>query len=94
MRSDRVPCLGGRAAQLSDAPARGRASVVGGWTFFAGRGIQRTLDVVLVAPDVVLEVAVDVVRDQAGRWRNPVRPHRIRAEMHPMQVPKAGEPEC
>nr|BFD86922.1 hypothetical protein StreXyl84_63230 [Streptomyces sp. Xyl84] len=42
-----------------------------GRTFSAGWGTQRVLA-------VVLEVAVDVARDSAGRFRRPARPHRIR----------------
>ncbi|WP_381560882.1 ATP-dependent DNA ligase [Streptomyces eurythermus] len=45
-----------------------------GWTFSAGWGTQRALDVLLVEPYVVMEVASDVARDSAGRWRHPVRP--------------------
>ncbi|MGW1596658.1 ATP-dependent DNA ligase [Streptomyces sp. NPDC002343] len=41
------------------------------WTFSAGWGAQRALGVVLVEPEVVMEVAVDVARDSAGRWRHP-----------------------
>jgi hypothetical protein len=63
-----------------------------GWTFSAGRRSQRTLDeVVLVEPEVVLEVAVDVAQDSAGRWRHPVRPHRIRTDIDVAQVPLFGE---
>jgi hypothetical protein len=54
-------------------------------------GIQRALDVLLVEPDVVMEVAVDVARDSAGRWRHPVRPHRIRTDIDVTQVPLFGE---
>jgi ATP-dependent DNA ligase len=63
-----------------------------GWTFSAGWGTQRTLDVVLVEPAVVLEVAVDVARDAAGRFRHPARPHRIRTDIDIVQVPRFGEP--
>ncbi|GHD53934.1 ATP-dependent DNA ligase [Streptomyces galbus] len=62
-----------------------------GWTFSAGWGTQRTLDVVLVEPAVVLEVAVDVARDAAGRFRHPARPHRIRTDIDIAQVPRFGE---
>ncbi|WP_369211107.1 ATP-dependent DNA ligase [Streptomyces flavofungini] len=61
-----------------------------GWTFSAGWGTKRTLDVHLVRPDVVMEVAVDIARDAAGRWRHPVRPHRIRTDVDVAQVPLLG----
>ncbi|MER7057635.1 hypothetical protein [Streptomyces sp. NPDC000351] len=64
-----------------------------GRTFSAGWGTREVLTAHLVRPDLVVEVEVDVARDAAGRWRHPARLHRIRAEMHPMQVPKCGEPD-
>lgn len=54
----------------------------------ATRWGRATREVTLVRPDLVAEVSADVSPDAAGRWRHPVRFHRIRAEMHPMQVPK------
>ncbi|MFH8993220.1 ATP-dependent DNA ligase [Streptomyces sp. NPDC017940] len=42
-------------------------------------------------PDVVLEIAVDVARDAAGRWRHPVRPHRVRIDLGVDQVPLFGK---
>ncbi|MFF8931568.1 hypothetical protein ACF1AO_30370 [Streptomyces longwoodensis] len=63
-----------------------------GWTFSAGWGTQRTLEVILVEPEVVLEVAVDVARDAAGRFRHPARPHRIRTDVDTAQVPRFSEP--
>ncbi|MEU5117210.1 ATP-dependent DNA ligase [Streptomyces longwoodensis] len=42
-------------------------------------------------PTVVLEVAVDVAQDAAGRFRHPARPHRIRADIDIAQVPQFGE---
>ena len=62
-----------------------------GWTFSAGWGTQRTLDAVLVQPDAVMEVNVDVARDSAGRWRHPARPHRNRADADVQEVPLFGE---
>ncbi|MEV5089902.1 ATP-dependent DNA ligase [Streptomyces griseoincarnatus] len=44
-------------------------------------------------PELVVEVGVDVARDGSGLWRHPARWHRIRAEMHPMQVRRFGEPD-
>jgi len=63
-----------------------------GRTFRAGWGSREHLSVRLVVPDVVAEVAVDVARDQAGRWRHPVRAIRIRTDMAPGEVPRFGTP--
>jgi hypothetical protein len=41
--------------------------------------------------DVVMEVAVDVARDAAGRWRHPARAHRVRADLDVASVPLFGE---
>lgn len=65
-----------------------------GWMFSAGWGTQRALNVLLVEPNVVMEVAVDVARDSAGRWRHPVRPHRIRTDVDVAQVPLFGEDDA
>ncbi|WP_097275122.1 hypothetical protein [Streptomyces sp. TLI_55] len=59
-------------------------------TFSVGWGSREHLSVRLVVPDVVAEVAVDVARDQAGRWRHPVRATRIRTDMEPGDVPLFG----
>lgn len=64
-----------------------------GWSFSAGWGRRELLQVDLVMPELVAEVSADIARDAAGRWRHPVRYVRIRAEMHPMQVPNFGEPD-
>lgn len=61
-----------------------------GRTFSVGWGSREHLSVRLVVPDVVAEVAVDVARDQAGRWRHPVRLARIRTDMRPGDVPLLG----
>ncbi|MFH9677461.1 ATP-dependent DNA ligase [Streptomyces sp. NPDC017405] len=93
----------GRSTTLSQAAGRAPADVLipptgahpwQGWTFSAGWGTQRTLDVVLVEPEVVKEVAVDVARDNAGRWRHPVRPHRIRTDVGVAQIPLFGEDDA
>nr|AOE46842.1 polydeoxyribonucleotide synthase [Streptomyces antibioticus] len=90
----------GRSTTLSQAAGRALADLLTppmgahpwqGWTFSAGWGTQRALDVLLVEPDVVMEVAVDVARDSAGRWRHAVRPHRIRTDIDVAQVPLFGE---
>lgn len=89
----------GRSTTLSQAAGRALANGLTpptgahpweGWTFSAGWGTQRTLDVHLVQPDLVLEVAVDVARDAAGRWRHPARPHRLRTDVDVAQVPLFG----
>ncbi|MFG3229720.1 hypothetical protein ACGF07_33740 [Kitasatospora sp. NPDC048194] len=64
-----------------------------GRTFTAGWGSRETLEVVLVQPDIVLEIAADVARDAAGRWRHPVRAHRIRTDVGVEDVPLLGERE-
>jgi hypothetical protein len=90
----------GRSTTLSQAAGRALAELLTpptaahpweGWTFSAGWGAQRALDVHLVQPDVVMEVAVDVARDAAGRWRHPARAHRVRADIDVAQVPAFGE---
>ncbi|MGW0885691.1 hypothetical protein [Streptomyces sp. NPDC002671] len=45
-------------------------------------------------PDVVMEAAVDVVRDASGRWRHPARPHRVGTDVGVQQVrtSRAEEP--
>jgi ATP-dependent DNA ligase len=61
-----------------------------GWTFSAGWHTRDRIDPVLVEPEVVMEIAVDVARDIAGRWRHPVRAHRARDDMAADQVPPFG----
>ncbi|MEU9356242.1 ATP-dependent DNA ligase [Streptomyces griseoloalbus] len=89
----------GRSTTLSQAAGRALANRLPpptgahpweGWTFSAGWGTQRMLDVHLVQPDLVMEVAVDVARDAAGRWRHPARPHRVRTDVDVAQVPLFG----
>ncbi|MEV6533695.1 ATP-dependent DNA ligase [Streptomyces sp. NPDC051639] len=64
-----------------------------GWSFSAGWGSRTTLDVTLVQPDLVVEVGVDVARDSAGRWRHPVRWHRVRTDIPPDTVARITAPE-
>ena len=59
-------------------------------TFRVGWGSREQLSVHLVVPAVVAEVAVEVARDSAGRWRHPVRLTRIRTDMGPDDVPLFG----
>ncbi|MDQ0605275.1 ATP-dependent DNA ligase [Streptomyces canus] len=61
-----------------------------GRSFRVGWGSREQPSVRLVVPDVVAEVAVDVARDSAGRWRHPVRLTRIRTDMGPGEVPLFG----
>ncbi|MFD8599164.1 ATP-dependent DNA ligase [Kitasatospora sp. NPDC059646] len=67
-------------------PAQG-AHPWAGRTFSAGWGSRETLDVRLVEPEVVLEVSADTARDNAGRWRHPVRAHRVRTDLAPADLP-------
>ena len=59
----------------------------------ATRWGRATREVTLVEPDLVAEVSADVSLDAGGRWRHPVRFHRIRAELQPMEVPKLDAPD-
>ncbi|MGW3160403.1 ATP-dependent DNA ligase [Streptomyces sp. NPDC001089] len=61
-----------------------------GWSFSAGWGSRETLDVTLVDPELVVEVAADVARDKAGRWRHPARWHRVRTDLTPNDVPRSA----
>ncbi|WP_369198729.1 hypothetical protein [Streptomyces djakartensis] len=90
----------GRSTTLSQAVGHALAQLLTpppaahpwqGWTFSAGWGTQRALDVHLVQPDIVMEVAIDVARDAAGRWRHPARAHRVRTDIEVTQVPAFGE---
>ncbi|MCL6735091.1 ATP-dependent DNA ligase [Streptomyces neyagawaensis] len=99
-RAGRLQYIGHRSTTLSQAAGRALAELLTpavsvhpweGWTFSAGWGTQRTLDVHLVQPDIVMEVAVDVARDAAGRWRHPARAHRVRTDIAVAQVPHFGE---
>lgn len=87
-RSTTLSRAAGRTVAVHLSPPHG-AHPWTGWTFSAGWGTQRTLDAVLVQPEVVIEV--DVVRESAGRWRHPARPHRTRADIDVAQVPLFGE---
>lgn len=71
------------------APTRGRHPRTGR-TFAAGWGSRDVLDVALIDPQLVVEVAVDVARDGAGRWRHPVRLHRLRPDLPARAVPPFG----
>ncbi|MGC5236870.1 ATP-dependent DNA ligase [Streptomyces albogriseolus] len=85
-RTTTLPQAAGRtlAPLLTAAAARHPWT---GWTFSAGWGTSETLHVTLVAPELVVEVGVDVARDSGGRWRHPVRWHRARPDVAPGEVP-------
>ncbi|GAA3482351.1 hypothetical protein [Streptomyces yanii] len=85
----------GRSTVLSSRAARsvaGRLAPADGphpWegrSFSARWGSTELLDVVLVRPAVVVEVAVDTAVDPSGRWRHPVRMHRVRTDLAPVDV--------
>jgi hypothetical protein len=52
-----------------------------GRTCTAGRGSRDVLDVTLVNPQMMVEVAVDAARAAANRWHHPVRLHRKRFDV-------------
>ncbi|MEV6179958.1 ATP-dependent DNA ligase [Streptomyces sp. NPDC052015] len=73
-----------RATGAALAPLLTSASPEHPWQgrqFSAGWGSREMLAVHLVRPELVVEVAVDVARDAAGRWRHAVRLHRARPDM-------------
>ncbi|MFF7951782.1 ATP-dependent DNA ligase [Streptomyces griseorubiginosus] len=72
-------------------PAAGEPHPWTGRTFSAGWHTSEPLDVVLVRPELVVEVAVDVARDAAGRWRHPVRLHRLRPDVATSDVARLGD---
>jgi hypothetical protein len=90
--TDRTTTLGAAVRHtLADQPHTGDASHPWtGRTFSVGWGSREQLSVHLVVPDVVAEVAVDVARDSAGRWRHPTQLTRIRTDMRPDDVPLFG----
>lgn len=62
-----------------------------GWSFSAGWGSRERLEVRLIEPDVVVEVAADVSRDASGRWRHPIRLLRVRTDLAPTEIPRFDE---
>ncbi|MFH9439033.1 ATP-dependent DNA ligase [Streptomyces rochei] len=95
----------GRTTTLSLAASRAVAALLApvkdelgqhpwmGWRFSAGWGSERELNVVLVEPELVAEVGVDVARDEAGRWRHAARFHRARPDLSPDDVPRWVSPD-
>jgi ATP-dependent DNA ligase len=85
----------GRSTVLSSYAARnvaGRLAPTDGphpWegrTFSKRWGSSEPLDVALVRPAVVVELAADTSVDPSGRWRHPVRVHRVRTDLTPADV--------
>ncbi|MFF9819559.1 hypothetical protein [Streptomyces sp. NPDC014006] len=58
--------------------------------FTAPWGSRTPLDVTLIEPGLVAEVAVDTAQER-GAWRHPVRLVRLRQDMAPGQMPAFGE---
>ncbi|MFD8268518.1 ATP-dependent DNA ligase [Streptomyces althioticus] len=85
-RTTTLPQTAGRALAPLLAPARPGHPWTG-WTFSAGWGTNETLHVALVEPELVVEVGVDVARDNGGRWRHAARWHRARPDVAPGEVP-------
>jgi ATP-dependent DNA ligase len=89
----------GRSTPLRPTAARelaGRLRSAGpghaweGVRFTASWGARTPLDVVLVEPGVVAEIAVDTARER-GAWRHPVRLIRLRQDMATGDVPAFGQ---
>ncbi len=86
----------GRSTPLSSAAAIELGAVLSPaapghpWTgrrFTAAWGSSATISPTLVEPRVVAEIRVDAAKDH-GVYRHQVKYVRVRAELHPMQVPK------
>ncbi|MFM9700158.1 ATP-dependent DNA ligase [Streptomyces europaeiscabiei] len=90
-RTTALPQAAGRALTPLLAPAGGEHRWTG-WTFSAGWGTSETLTVILVRPELVVEVGVDVARDSAGRWRHPARWYRARPDLSLGDVELFGSP--
>ncbi|MFE0805286.1 ATP-dependent DNA ligase [Streptomyces sp. NPDC058812] len=61
-----------------------------GVRFTTSWGSRTPLDVVLVEPRLVAEIAVDTAQDR-GAWRHPVRFARLRQDVTPADVPAFGQ---
>ncbi|MFD7763496.1 hypothetical protein [Streptomyces microflavus] len=48
------------------------------------------MTVILVVPELAVEVRADVSRNSAGRWRQPVGLLRLRDDLAPANVPLFG----
>ncbi|WP_314416190.1 ATP-dependent DNA ligase [Streptomyces sp. DSM 40484] len=91
-RTTTLPRTAGRTVAGLLTPADPRRHPWTGWSFSAGWGSRETLDVTLVRPELVVEVAVDVARDASGRWRHPATWHRPRPDLFPADVPLMNAP--
>ncbi|MFJ9638659.1 hypothetical protein [Streptomyces sp. NPDC101178] len=60
-------------------------------TFSAAWGTKTALTVVLVVPELVVEVRANVSQDSADRWRHPVKLVRLRDDLAPADVPLFGD---
>ncbi|MFF5011514.1 ATP-dependent DNA ligase [Streptomyces phaeochromogenes] len=90
-RTTTLPQAAGRTVAGLLTPA-GAGHPWTGWSFSAGWGSPETLDVALVRPELVVEVAVDVARDASGQWRHPTRWHRTRPDLSPTDVTLFNSP--
>lgn len=63
-----------------------------GLSFSVGWGSRETLNVMLVEPELVVEVGADVARDRADRWRHAVRLARTRTDLTPADAPTFTPP--
>ncbi|MFF9212907.1 MULTISPECIES: ATP-dependent DNA ligase [unclassified Streptomyces] len=61
-----------------------------GVRFTSSWGSSRTLDVTLVEPGLVAEIAVDTAQERGG-WRHPIRYARLRLDLSAADVPAFGE---
>ncbi|MFF4542459.1 hypothetical protein [Streptomyces aureus] len=90
-RTTTLPAAAGNTlAPLLSSPMPGHPWE--GWSFSAGWGTSKTLDVTLVEPEVVVEVVADVARDASGRWRHPARWHRVRTDLSPTEIARTRRP--
>lgn len=88
----------GRSTPLSSAVAAELGKVLApaspghpwiGRRFSTTWGTRETISPTLVEPSLVAEISADSAQDR-GLYRHQVKLLRIRAEMHPMQVPNFG----
>lgn len=90
----------GRTARLGEGQARVLGAALRpaaadhpwqGKRFSAAWGSRETLDAVLVEPDVIAEVSVDISRVAGGGWRHSVRWLRLRPDLTPADLPLADD---
>ncbi|MFF9243543.1 hypothetical protein ACF1AY_11010 [Streptomyces sp. NPDC014776] len=61
-----------------------------GVRYTSSLGLQQTLDVTLVEPGLVAEIAIDTARER-GAWRRPARYARLRLNVTVADVPAFGQ---